>query len=98
MKMKTWIRILILLFLGLGAVPVKANPFRSSYICIPAVHPDHGYMEFEIREGQDCREGEQLAKVIATKDGTVFLYPTRAPLDPQTKKDLEEYKRYYGNE
>jgi hypothetical protein len=93
MTTKLKISILILLLVPVAAV---ANPFRSYYVCIPTLDPSASPLEFHIREGQDCKEGEHLAQVVPQKDGSIFLLPTQAPLSPEGQKELEEYKKYYG--
>jgi hypothetical protein len=99
MKMKMKIRILIFILIFCPyPVSAWANPFRSSYVCIPPLNPNASGLEFHIQEGQNCREGEQLAKVSPQRDGSILLLPSEAPLPATEQKELEEFKKYYGIE
>jgi hypothetical protein len=91
------ILILILIF-SLHPLAAGANPFRGSYVCLPPLNPNAPNLEFQVREGQDCQEGEQLARVVPQNDGSIFLLPTDPPLSQEGQNELEEFKKYYGIE
>lgn len=88
----------ILIFIFSGAPSVWANPFRASYVCLPPLNPNAAHLEFQIREGQNCQEGEQLARVAPQADGSIHLLPTELPLSQEEQKELEDFKKYYGIE
>lgn len=90
------IRILILILILFFPIGARANPFRSSYICLPAVDPSALQLEFHIREGMNCQEGEQLVRVLPQQDGSILLMPSEVPLPAEEQKELEEFKKYYG--
>ena len=81
--------------LHLGGVS-RGNPFRSSYVCAPAVNPKESMLEFRIRESSACRENETLLKVYSQKDGTILLYPAPPPASQEDEEALKRYKDFYG--
>jgi hypothetical protein len=74
----------------------RANPFHDYFVCLPKVDPSATDLEFHIREGSNCQEGEYLARVAPQKDGTILLLPSDVPLPAGEQKELEEFKKYYG--
>jgi hypothetical protein len=92
------IRILILMLIVFAPLGAWANPFQTSYVCIPPIQPFASGLEFHIREGQNCQEGEQLTRVALQRDGSILLLPTTAPLPAAEQKELDEFKKYYGIE
>ena len=93
----------ILLVLGsagsLIASLAAANPFQGPYVCVPVVSPDQNPLEFDIREGGGaCKEGETFMAVSPQKDGSILLYPSNPPLEPEAQKEWDAYKKYLGGE
>lgn len=74
----------------------RANPFTQNLVCVPKVMPSSSYLEFTVREGAPCAEGESYMRVVQQSDGITVLMPAEVPLAPDTQKDLEEFKKYYG--
>ena len=88
-----------ILFLFLLLPPISlswANPFTKNLVCVPKVIPSSSYLEFTVREDTPCAEGESYMRVVQQSDGVTVLMPAEAPLAPDTQKDLEEFKKYYG--
>jgi hypothetical protein len=96
--MKTKILLLILILLDLAPLAVWAHPFRSPYVCIPTLKPNAPDLEFHVREGQACQEGEQFAQVVPQRDGSVLLLPAEIPLSQERQNELKEFKEFYGIE
>lgn len=88
--------ILILIFGCLWPVSGRANPFGNTYVCVPDQVYKQSDPDFHIRERTPCAKGEQWMKVVVTKGGIIYLYPTVEPLPPEKQKELEEFKKYYG--
>jgi len=88
--------LLLLLLFYLFPLAAQANPFQTSYVCLPPLVPNRVSLEFEVREGLPCREGEQLMRVSLGENGAVVLTPTEAPLPPEDQKALKEFKDYHG--
>ena len=88
--------IFILLIYFLLMPSAQAHPFRNPYVCLPTVDASAPQLEFHIREGMNCGEGEHLARIVPQKDGSVLLLPSDAPLSTEEQKELEEFKKYYG--
>jgi len=80
----------------LGTMEAQAHPFRTQYVCVPPVAPNRSPLEFEIRDGGQCKEGEFFMVVQEQKDGSVLLVPATPPLEPEEQKDWEAFKKYYG--
>lgn len=98
-KMKMMmIKILILILMVFTPLGAWANPFQQSYVCIPPVNPNASSLEFQIREGLDCRDGEQLARVSPQPDGSILLLPAEKPFSAAEQNELDEFKKYYGIE
>lgn len=75
---------------------LSANPFRKSWVCVPKIIPNQRILEFTISESETCGPKETAMKVVKNPQGGTLLLPYERPLDPETKKDLENFKKYYG--
>lgn len=87
------------LLMGLALLLPKVgttHPFRTQYVCVPPLSPSANPLEFEIRDGGNCAEGDTYMAVQPQKDGSVLLLPSNPPLDPEVQKDFENFKKYYG--
>ena len=80
----------------LAANVSQANPFRSSYVCVPAVNPSRSPLEFRVRESSACRENETLLKVYSQGNEAILLYPAPAPASAEDEETLKRYKEFYG--
>lgn len=92
-------RLLIILLLGLAPSFFQAafaNPFGNAYVCVPKIAANRDILEFRIRDGGPCGEDEEWRKVVPKEDGITILFPSEGPPSPETKKDLEGYRGYYG--
>lgn len=94
--MKRLLGIFLLLLGTFITGTVHANPFRSSYVCVPKIAANIDVLEFHIRDGGPCNEEEEWKKVVVEEDGTVLLYPSEGPLSPEVKKDLRNFRTYHG--
>jgi hypothetical protein len=75
---------------------VMANPFHNLYVCMPQVAANQAFLDFTIRDGGPCEEGEKWMRVISREDGVTLLLPSDAPLSKDVQRDLERFKEFYG--
>ena len=96
--MKIYLAFLILVLMAFVNCKVFANPFRTHYICVPPIEPNQTNFEFTIQDQGTCQKDDTYMGVYPQSDGSILLLPATVTLSPEEKKDLDNYKRYYGGE
>ena len=88
----------MILMLSILPASLKANPFSTRFVCVPAVAPDRLSLDFKIRDRGQCVEGERYLEVLPQADGSTLLLPVQDGLSPEERRDLERYRSYLGGE
>lgn len=93
---KLSLRLLLIIFTLLISAPLRANPFRTRFVCMPRVVADELVLEFRIRDRGQCAETETYLEVRPQNDGSTLLLPAGDALTPEEQRDLENYRRFFG--
>jgi len=75
---------------------LRANPFRTRFVCVPPIAANALELEFFIRDQGQCADNETYMEVRSGGDGSILVVPVKDSLTPEEQRDLDRYRHFFG--